>query len=801
MYTPNITKIPKQFYRTINDNNLIKSKYIEHRTLNNDDEDFLNIKKEKKAEKNLLLNIPIYKTLNTENYIENFNYQPSINFIESKENQFEKKFNTIINPSINNNVNKKIRSLFRQNFCFENRIEDNYNKSTLSNIYTNIYSPKRNEKSNLIKKTIDEDEFIDINNNSDKRILYKMKNNKNLNFGQNFDNNNFKYLGKRVINSKETINNIGFISNSIDTQRSDKNSLLKKGINNTKSFKFLKNDSKSKLIKYIPNVGQKIKFENNNFKKIDIHSSSHKNKLIKNEKSFDANKNLNNSLKSKSINNNQKSNIIIFKRRNNLKYNYLSNISKNFLYQKAVEILINLIKNKKSKFFFIFKYKLLRKKNNCHMRKLSIYKKLTKLTKIDIKSQRYNSYNTLTNSNRHNNSSRKNNMQEDSKNKLRNNINENSKYKELLKENLKLQNNISILIKDKEKLIKKLEINQKFSKNPRIMNLIIENKNLKYKLKNIYTKYLISKKINTINNKLKEILYSFNKKAFSIYYQELKKRILLLKLINNKINYNKQILGKNFFNFYYRGKLMFNNNKEFEEIKKSQIKKEKFLNIFYKKEKVIILTLKKYFDKLYFNSLNKNLNAKIENINIIDEKNYNNNNFIEDKKRKLKIIIMKIMNKINNNIIIRSMLKQWALRTKIINMKILLVKEENIKNIMNPAKNLIKNNGEKDIFINDLKKDNLVKGIKKLNNIFISYKKANENETKNNGSNTDININDDNNKYFNNLNKTEQLIYKIYGDKLKYKYDECIIEEKEEEQTEENCESSRIKKDEEKNNY
>ena len=147
------------------------------------------------------------------------------------------------------------------------------------------------------------------------------------------------------------------------------------------------------------------------------------------------------------------------------------------------------------------------------------------------------------------------------------------------------------------------------------------------------------------------------------------------------------------------------------------------------------------------------------------------------------------------------MLKQWALRTKIINMKILLVKEENIKNIMNPAKYLIKNNEEKDIFINDLKKDNLVKGIKKLNNIFISYKKVNENETKNNASNNDININDDNNKYFNNLNKTEQLIYKIYGDKLKYKYDECIIEEKEEEQTEENCESSRIKKDEEKNNY
>ena len=97
--------------------------------------------------------------------------------------------------------------------------------------------------------------------------------------------------------------------------------------------------------------------------------------------------------------------------------------------------------------------------------------------------------------------------------------------------------------------------------------------------------------------------------------------------------------------------------------------------------------------------------------------------------------------------------------------------------------------------INDeLKKNNLIRGIQKLNNIFISYK--NDNKVNNeNGIENDIKIKDNNSIINNNINtiKRDELVYRMYSDKLKYKFnDDWIIEEKDEE---ENWENSSFKND------
>jgi hypothetical protein len=114
------------------------------------------------------------------------------------------------------------------------------------------------------------------------------------------------------------------------------------------------------------------------------------------------------------------------------------------------------------------------------------------------------------------------------------------------------------------------------------------------------------------------------------------------------------------------------------------------------------------------------------------------------------------------------------------------VKEENIKKIINPIENLLKNKNKRNkneiIINNDLKTDNLIRGIKKLNNIFISYTNTSKPDNENGIHNT-LKREDSNT---NNI-KREDLIYKMYGDKLKYKInDDWIIEEKEEEENGEN---------------
>ena len=111
--------------------------------------------------------------------------------------------------------------------------------------------------------------------------------------------------------------------------------------------------------------------------------------------------------------------------------------------------------------------------------------------------------------------------------------------------------------------------------------------------------------------------------------------------------------------------------------------KLKLIKIIYRKEKDILLTLKKYFDKFYCNAMiqrpkknnyniTKNNNLFINNNNLNNDKSFGD--IIEKRKKKLKIIIKRIIKE--NKIILRNIIKQWNLRTKLINMKIMLVKEE-----------------------------------------------------------------------------------------------------------------------------
>ena len=229
--------------------------------------------------------------------------------------------------------------------------------------------------------------------------------------------------------------------------------------------------------------------------------------------------------------------------------------------------------------------------------------------------------------------------------------------------------------------------------------------------------------------------------------------------------------------------------------------KEKLIKIIYRKEKDILLTIKKYLDKFYYNAMIQRPNnynfSIIKNNNLFINNNYNLNidksfsDIFEKRKRKLKLIIKRIINE--NKIILRSIIKQWILRTKLINMKMMFVKEENIKNKINTLDAILKNKIDNSVSIknknNNLKQNNLLKGIEKLNYIFKS--KSNNDNNNSNIIETIIKKEEPAN---NNVVGKEKLINKIYGEHLKYKFhDDWIIEEKEEEQTEENGESTSIK--------
>ena len=790
MYSPDYRKNPKENYQNKNPelshkNNTILYNKQHHRKIKIKGFSPIELN-EKEYSKNCLLNTPVYRTLKIDNFIENNHYLPSINFKSKNQNKvYNIRKNEDLSPKSQSSFNQRIitnyisyyideknrskknKSSTNKKLAIKKLKKDKFNMSAMSNSnetkYSNIY-PTTNfsPKINLRKPVVDENEIA----NKNKSIIVKNKNNQN----------NKTFVKKKIYNSNKDLNNLELIENIIDNTYYEKINLSNKKINIKPSYKSIESNISQKPEKYNQN-SEKINIFNNNIKnkyyfKIDTNSSKKNNKLIEN-------KNMNHSYKSKNIVTlNPNTNNITFKR-NDLILNSIniSNIPlySNLKYRKGLDILKRLIINQKKKIFLSIKYKLLKQKSctnyNNYIKKIKVYNYLSNMPMNIYPSLRNYTIDNEINSKKQ--AIIKNNAtepKEEYNKPLRSIINQNIyqiNYRDVLNENSKLKNINFIIMKENDELNKKIEFlieqNKKLTNKPKSNNLKNENKKLNNTLKNIYIKYLLTKKIYRINNKLKEILNKFHKKASKLHIQE-KKMNLLYKIIKNKINSNKIILRKFFIKYYYKSKILFY--------------KEKYN---------------------YYNRTKKN----------------NNCNKKDKRKLLLKIINKKIINnKINNNIVIKSIIKQWFLRTKLINMKIMLVKEENNKNIILPIEtlNLLKDKVNiKEMIINNLKKDNLIKGIEKLNDIFnhnnekdkINNSKNEDNDNHYNDYkdlnpliNKDININ----KNISNNNLTENLIYKIYKDKFKNENDDWIIEEKEEEQIEDNGESHTTKKDIEEDN-
>ena len=759
---------------------------------------------------------PVYQTLKAENYIQNFHYQPSINLITDKDNNIDDKYlarqHTVLSLKSQNSQSSYNGKLI--NGC-SNRLNNekkeskknksvlNYNineKSLISNssFYKNIYcSPNRSPDTLLINPVKYKDTSYNINekylsNKKQKSIVSKFENkNNDKNFGTK--QNHFE---KKIFHSKNNHKNIEIKVYDLEKGFIENYKLPKIKYNKEKSKEIIKTEKSSKSINHTKN-SDNHNFNNNFFYKMEVNKTNNKNKLMENK-----DKSKQNSFKSIKKENNRKLNINSFKLENNLKLS-TSNKSLNSysLYKKGLEILKKIINNKKYKYWLSIKQKLINPK------KYISYKTTTGKIKncnfenippIDIQSQISS---TLDNESYYNNNSNFIKYKDRYNINIRYNYNsENLKiYNELLSQNLELKTINSNILEDKNELVKKIEIikeqNKKISKSPRTNNLISENKLLNDKLKNISTKYLIFKKIYYTQNKLKSALFGFNKKAIILKYKNERKKAKLYKMIEINKNFKNKILEKYFYKYYYIIKYLSAVKEEnyYEEIQKIMILKEKLLNIFHKKEKKYYIELKNYFNKLYCNSLLKKENNKLfaiihnENINI----NKNNNNYIKSKLKKL--ITRNIISK--NNIIAKSILKQWNLRTKLISMKTIIDKEEKYNKIINSNENSMKNKG-----INNSKKDNIIKGIKKLNDIFITYRNVDKSNDGNSIHKKEVkdSLNPiTNNNDMNNISiKNENILNKINEDKLKYKInDDWIIEEKEEEQVEENGESTSAKND------
>ena len=130
------------------------------------------------------------------------------------------------------------------------------------------------------------------------------------------------------------------------------------------------------------------------------------------------------------------------------------------------------------------------------------------------------------------------------------------------------------------------------------------------------------------------------------------------------------------------------------------------------------------------------------------------------RKTKLKIIISNIIN--HNNIIIKNILNRWLLRSKIIK--------------------LLQNNQKNNECKNSIQKEDLIKGINKLNNIFNTYKNIKAVKDTNEDNNKNKNDEMYEQKDFNKVNESYNIIQKIYSDK--YQIDSIIEEREEEDQTE-----------------
>ena len=649
--------------------------------------------------------------------------------------------------SISNRIKKGKRKIFKQI----------YSKETTRNKINMINEIKEKQnKTSLIKQRVN---FNDKNIIKDNECQYINSNNKNSNYkkikysniNRCFTENNYNFSNNKIIipiyqgifdyyklnkvksnsNTNSSIKNkkrkiadhilnkkvLNKINNQIykDKKSLSKDKSNKSGKNSRLKIKYINEKSGQKInekekISRAINSRLKNNFNNNN--SISIYSDKIETKIKT------MNKSINISSKNLNILNNIKNSFRYKNNNQGICVSHSSNIS--FISFGGIDILNKLFKKRRLKTWKILKYKMLKIK----------YYKIFNMQTI--------SYNDIQ---------IKNNL---FKNQILNDLNIKNKNL-LITTNHVNHSDKNIFIPQLDEFLdlpKVKKRNQKILKNKKNDNTNFENQTIKLKLKYIYIKYLIEKKKNIIKAKLRKALYKINKNNFIIINKEIRKKYLLKKFIQIKEQNNNFLLRKSFIKFYFICKLSKQQKKSysFKDLPDDYILLRLLSRIFYQKEKDNFLLLKKYFDKFRLNT------KLIENFMKEEEK----------RNRILKLIITKNIN--HNNIIIKSILKQWFLRSKIIKFAKL--------NIFNEIKE------EKKI----IKKENLIKGIKKLNSIFKTDKE--KHITKNNEKNYNneiINTNDkiiiNNNDSKSKISDKKDSLQKIYRDKY---CTDCIIEEKEE---------------------
>ena len=508
-------------------------------------------------------------------------------------------------------------------------------------------------------------------------------------------NKNKFFTNSNSIKKMNTINNDKNLGENKKNKISHKinNNFIRKNLTGAKQSS--KNNSRIKLKIENDIEVQKIK-ENNN----------RKNRCIINNDGY----NINNTHMNKSVNSSTKSKNIYNIKISTNNYNrnqkqLVKSDSKQsgFFANKGMNILNQIIKKRKYNIWKYIKYKITNSKyfhNNI----------------FNVQSISYNNFQIRNNF---------------IKEQLLNDIN--NKNENILKNCIKHGNNIFNTKRNEVFYSPRRNKNENLKLNISNNNSDSENFKLKSKLKKFYLKYLIEKKSHTNNIRLQKSFYNINKKNSIINYNENRKKYLLKKIIS-RINLTKNHILKNYFiKFYFRCKL--SNHKRqffcFKDFQDEFILMQNLYQLFYQKEKYNALIMKKYFDKFRFNTQLKNRALS------------KTNDYIK-RNRKLKLIIINIIN--HNNIIIKNILKQWFLRTKMIK--------------------LIPNNQISNENKNIIQKEDLIKGINKLNDIFNIYQNKDKEENEEN------------------INKEkENSINKLYNDK--YLIDSIIEEKEEEDQTEE----------------
>ena len=534
----------------------------------------------------------------------------------------------------------------------------------------------------------------------------------------------------------------------------------KKNLTNNNS---LTKDDKPKNNKYSE---KKIFMININFTKINCISSNHNTIIRKenNKKSAQKSRNkkelrernipqsqkisdnfkiniVNNSIdiinKSKIINNNKypekKRNT---KSKKNITLNLFKQSSNSSLIYKFINIIDIIIKKRKQKIWKYIKYKIIMPKyfNNNIFNVQSILYNNFQIKHNSLHDQLLDNFD---NTNNFDNNSTKNSII------LKNYMNSNEN---ICLEDTKIFNN---------------KINRKKIKI--IGNINNENKKLKSHLKNLYIKYLLSKKIHRDNTRLQKSFYEINKKSIIINNKEIYRKYLLKKIIQEKERINKFKLKIYFIKFYYKIKSYNQQIKSFcfKDFQDDFFLMQKLYQFIYQKEKYNILLLKKYFDKFRLNISLKHSNIMKNNKSISFDTTYNSQMDFDKRIHRLKLIVLEIIK--HNNMIIKNILMKWLFRTKIINL------------IMENKKN------------NSIDHESLLGGINKLNSIFNTHKTINEKNNCNDDKKVEY-INEDNDlnlaqkELKNDLYNKDNKLIMFFREKYKT---ESIIEEKDEEQTEE----------------